>query len=104
MLIREAVRVPAAGWDTLNYLHGPMESQDAKTGLIAIGDGREVKIARDVAAFGCPSVLVTSRTDVSPGDRLAVISMPASAMPSPTPSWTSSPSSSSSATCRMRPG
>ena len=60
MLIREAVRIPAAGWDTLNYLHGPMESQDARTGLIAFGDGREVKIAEDVAGFGCPSVLITN--------------------------------------------
>ena len=77
MLIREAVRVPASGWDTLNYLHGPMESQDAATGLIAIGDGREVKIAQDVAAFGCPSVLVTRRSDVAADDRLVVISIPA---------------------------
>jgi fructoselysine-6-P-deglycase FrlB-like protein len=77
MLIREAVRVPASGWDTLNYLHGPMESQDAATGLIAIGDGREIKIAQDVAAFGCPSVLVTRRTDVAAADRLVVISIPA---------------------------
>ena len=77
MLIREAVRVPASGWDTLNYLHGPMESQDAATGLIAIGDGREVKIATDVAGFGCPSVLVTRRTDVASADRLVVISIPA---------------------------
>lgn len=76
MLIREAVRVPASGWDTLNYLHGPMESQDAATGLIAIGDGREVKIAQDVAALGCPSVLVTRRTDVAPADRLVLISIP----------------------------
>ncbi|RVA31330.1 SIS domain-containing protein [Mesorhizobium sp. M7A.F.Ca.US.001.01.1.1] len=77
MLIREAVRVPASGWDTLNYLHGPMESQDAATGLIAIGDGREVKIAQDLAALGCPSVLVTRRSDVAPADRLVVISIPA---------------------------
>ncbi|MFB9979884.1 SIS domain-containing protein [Mesorhizobium kowhaii] len=77
MLIREAVRVPASGWDTLNYLHGPMESQDAATGLIAIGDGREVKIATDVAMFGCPSVLVTRRTAVASADRLVVISIPA---------------------------
>ncbi|AMX97788.1 MULTISPECIES: SIS domain-containing protein [Mesorhizobium] len=77
MLIREAVRVPASGWDTLNYLHGPMESQDAATGLIAIGDGREVKIAQDLAALGCSSVLVTRRSDVAPADRLVVISIPA---------------------------
>ncbi|TPI65495.1 sugar isomerase [Mesorhizobium sp. B3-1-3] len=77
MLIREAVRVPASGWDTLNYLHGPMESQDAATGLVAFGDGREVKIAQDVAAFGCPSVLITCRMDIAAADRLAVISIPA---------------------------
>ena len=77
MLIREAVRVPASGWDTLNYLHGPMESQDAATGLIAFGDGREVKIAQDVAAFGCPSVLITHRTDIAATEKLAVISIPA---------------------------
>ena len=59
ILLREAVRAPAAGWDTLNYLHGPMESQDEKTGLIAFGNEREVQIARDVAAFGCPSVLIS---------------------------------------------
>jgi len=77
MLIREAVRVPAAGWDTLNYLHGPMESQDSRTGLIVFGNGREVKIAQDVAALGCPSVLVTARTDVAPADNLVAITTPA---------------------------
>jgi glucosamine--fructose-6-phosphate aminotransferase (isomerizing) len=78
MLIREAVRVPAAGWDTLNYLHGPMESQDVRTGLIAFGTGREVQIARDVAAFGCPSVLITSRTDLPQDQNLTVLSVPGS--------------------------
>jgi len=77
MLIREAVRVPAAGWDTLNYLHGPMESQDARTALITFGNDREVQIARDVAALGCASVLITSRTDLSSDDNLTVISIPA---------------------------
>ena len=76
ILIREAVRIPASGWDTLNYLHGPMESQDPTTGLIVFGDGREVQIARDVAAFGCPSVLITHRTDIAPLDKLVVISIP----------------------------
>ncbi|TPJ64821.1 sugar isomerase [Mesorhizobium sp. B2-7-1] len=77
MLIREAVRVPASGWDTLNYLHGPMESQDAATGLIAFGDDREVKIAQDMAGFGCPSVLITRRTDIAATEKLAVIVIPA---------------------------
>jgi glucosamine--fructose-6-phosphate aminotransferase (isomerizing) len=75
MLIREAVRIPAAGWDTLNYLHGPMESQDGRTGVIAFGDGREVKIAEDMAGFGCPSVLITSRADVASRDNLTVLTV-----------------------------
>lgn len=77
MLIREAVRIPAAGWDTLNYLHGPMESQDGNTGVITFGDGREVKIAEDMAGFGCPSVLITSRSDVAPRDNLTIIKVAA---------------------------
>ncbi|RWE76398.1 MAG: SIS domain-containing protein [Mesorhizobium sp.] len=77
MLIREAVRIPASGWDTLNYLHGPMESQDAATGLIAFGEDREVKIAQDVAGFGCPSALITRRTDITATEKLAVIVIPA---------------------------
>ena len=76
MLIREAVRIPSQGWDTLNYLHGPMESQDAHAGVIAIGDGREVKIAEDMPGFGIPSALVTSRTDVKTSDRVAVLTTP----------------------------
>lgn len=76
MLIREAVRLPAAGWDTMNYLHGPMESQDSRTGVIAFGSGREVKIAEDMAGFGCPSVLITERDDVAERDNLVVISVP----------------------------
>ncbi|RUX49717.1 sugar isomerase, partial [Mesorhizobium sp. M7A.F.Ca.US.014.04.1.1] len=36
-----------------------------------------VKIAQDLAALGCSSVLVTRRSDVAPADRLVVISIPA---------------------------
>lgn len=76
MLIREAVRIPAAGWDTMNYLHGPMESQDRRTGVIAFGNGRETKIAEDMAGFGCPSVLITNRHDIAQRDNLVVIAVP----------------------------
>jgi hypothetical protein len=76
ILIREAVRIPAVGRDKLNYLHGPMETPDGRTGLIAFGDDREVDIVRDVAGFGCPSVLVTKRDDIAAGDNLVVIPVP----------------------------
>lgn len=77
LLVREAARVPAAGFDTLNYLHGPMECLDGRTGLVILGAGREVKLAQDVAALGCPTLLITERSDVAATERLAVIAAPA---------------------------
>ena len=77
LLLREAVRVPAQNWDTLNYLHGPMEPNDSSTGVIIFGDGRELQLASDLAAFGIATVLVTS-AEVADKDNLAVIRIPAS--------------------------
>jgi glucosamine--fructose-6-phosphate aminotransferase (isomerizing) len=76
LLIREAARVAAQDWDTLNFLHGPMEPNDRDSGVLLFGNGREVKLAQDLAGFGIPSVLVTSRTDVSDTDNLVVIHVP----------------------------
>ncbi len=77
LLVREAVRVPAAANDTLHFLHGPMEPLDGRTGLVVFGDGRECKLAYDVASFGCPTVLITHRTDVKAEGNLTVIAAPA---------------------------
>ncbi|WP_312895664.1 MULTISPECIES: phosphosugar isomerase [Rhizobium] len=73
LLIREAARVAAQDWDTLNFLHGPMEPNDRSTGVFLFGNGREVKLARDLADFGIPSVLITGRNDVDDADNLVVI-------------------------------
>lgn len=77
LLIREAVRVAAQDWDTLNFLHGPMEPNEKDSGVLLFGNGREVKLAQDLAAYGIPSVLVTSRTDVADADNLVAIHVPA---------------------------
>ncbi|EWY40048.1 glucosamine--fructose-6-phosphate aminotransferase [Skermanella stibiiresistens SB22] len=77
LLIREAVRAPAQNWDTLNFLHGPMEPNDGGTSVLLFGDGREVPLARDLAGFGIPTVLVTSRTDLKDAANLVVITVPA---------------------------
>lgn len=77
LLIREAARVSAQDWDTLNFLHGPMEPNDRDSGVLLFGNGREVKLAQDLAGFGIPSVLVTSRTDIADADSLVVIHVPA---------------------------
>jgi glucosamine--fructose-6-phosphate aminotransferase (isomerizing) len=76
LLIREAARVAAQDWDTLNFLHGPMEPNDGSTGVLLFGDGREVKLAQDLAGFGIPSVLITTRADIADADNLVVISVP----------------------------
>lgn len=77
LLIREAARMAAQNWDTLNFLHGPMEPNDGNTGVILFGDGREVQLARDLAGFGIPTVLITSRTDIADAGNLVVIAVPA---------------------------
>jgi glucosamine--fructose-6-phosphate aminotransferase (isomerizing) len=76
LLIREAARVPAQDWDTLNFLHGPMEPNDKGTGVILFGEGREVTLAQDLPGFGIPTVLVTGRSDVADAENRVVIQVP----------------------------
>ena len=76
LLIREAARVPAQDWDTLNFLHGPMEPNDKTTGVLLIGDGREAKLAQDLPGFGIPTVLITGRTDIADAENRVVITVP----------------------------
>lgn len=75
LLIREAVRVPAQAWDTFNYLHGPMECNDLRTGVLVFGDGREIQLANDLADLGIPTVLVTGK-DVAEKTALTTIRVP----------------------------
>ncbi|WP_337268449.1 SIS domain-containing protein [Oryzifoliimicrobium ureilyticus] len=76
LLIREAARIAAQDWDTLNFLHGPMEPNDADSGVLLFGDGREVKLAADLADFGIPSVIITTRQDIEEKPNLVVIPVP----------------------------
>lgn len=75
LLLREAVRVSAQSWDTLNFLHGPMESNDPRTGILLFGDGREVRLAGDLADFGIPTALVTG-AEVAEKANLVTIPVP----------------------------
>ncbi|OLP61590.1 glucosamine--fructose-6-phosphate aminotransferase [Xaviernesmea oryzae] len=76
LLIREAARIPAGPSDTLHYLHGPMEPMDATTGVVIIGDTREIKLAQDMAAIGSGVLLITAE-DVPDAQNLVVIKVPA---------------------------
>lgn len=60
LLFREATRIPAAGFETRQYLHGPMEALSRRTGCVLFGDGREIELAGYLAERSIPVLLVTS--------------------------------------------
>lgn len=76
LLLREAARAHTSAQETYNYLHGPMEPLGPGTGCIIAGDGREVRLAEDVSALGCPTLLLTAR-DVASRENLTVVRLPA---------------------------
>lgn len=76
LLIREAARLPASAYDTRHYLHGPLEAMDATTGVMIIGDGREVELAHQIEKIGVPALLITTDTSVADGELLTVIQVP----------------------------
>jgi fructoselysine-6-P-deglycase FrlB-like protein len=59
LLLREAVRIPAAYTDTLQYLHGPLEVAEPGRGCIIFGSGREIRLAEDLASYGMAVLLIT---------------------------------------------
>lgn len=77
LLIREAARIPAGPVDTRFYLHGAMESMDKTTGVAVFGDGREVQLASQLQALGCPVLLVTANEEAKDGKLLTVLHVPA---------------------------
>ncbi|EIM26380.1 SIS domain-containing protein [Microvirga lotononidis] len=76
LLAREAARLPASGFDLRNFLHGPVEALDERMGLVVHGSKREVKLAQDAAAFGCPTLLISDRSDVRDSANLIALHVP----------------------------
>jgi glucosamine--fructose-6-phosphate aminotransferase (isomerizing) len=67
LLLREVAKVPAAGYETYQYLHGPVEAAGPALGLIITGGAREARLAGQLAAAGAAVVLVTATAEVPPG-------------------------------------
>jgi glucosamine--fructose-6-phosphate aminotransferase (isomerizing) len=67
LLLREVAKLPAAGYETYQYLHGPVEAAGAGRALIVIGGAREVRLAQSLADVGAHVLLVTDQ-DVSRQD------------------------------------
>jgi glucosamine--fructose-6-phosphate aminotransferase (isomerizing) len=59
LLIREVAKLPAAGYETYQYLHGPIEAAAKGRALLVIGGAREVKLALSLAGTGAHVLLVT---------------------------------------------
>jgi glucosamine--fructose-6-phosphate aminotransferase (isomerizing) len=72
LLTREAVRIPAAYMDTLQYLHGPLEVAEPGRGCVVFGSGREVRLAGDLASYGTSVLLITEAST----ENLKVVRIP----------------------------
>lgn len=60
LMVREALRIHSAAFDTYQYLHGPMEPLRPGSVLIAFGDGRELTVPDSPLQGGAHVILVTS--------------------------------------------
>jgi glutamine---fructose-6-phosphate transaminase (isomerizing) len=65
LLLREVAKLPASGYETYQYLHGPLEAAGAGRALILAGGAREIRLAASLAAAGTHVLLVTDQ-DASP--------------------------------------
>jgi fructoselysine-6-P-deglycase FrlB-like protein len=63
LVFREALRLPTAGYETLQYLHGPMEPGRAGTGLVLFGDGRGLGVVPSQAEAGVKVLVVSAGDD-----------------------------------------
>jgi fructoselysine-6-P-deglycase FrlB-like protein len=81
LLLRESARLLTAAHDTRDYLHGPMEPLGPEVACVLAGNGRELRLARDTAALGCPTVLLTAATEVRSEGPLTVLPLPRTASP-----------------------
>jgi fructoselysine-6-P-deglycase FrlB-like protein len=81
LLLRESARLLTAQHETRNYLHGPMEPLSGQVACLLVGAGREVRLARDTAALGCPTLLLTTTPDVGSAGSLTVLRLPRASSP-----------------------
>jgi glucosamine--fructose-6-phosphate aminotransferase (isomerizing) len=63
LMFREGLRIPSAGYETYQYLHGPMEPLNDSTVLLVYGDGRELTVPDTALTSGAHVVLVTAASE-----------------------------------------
>jgi glucosamine--fructose-6-phosphate aminotransferase (isomerizing) len=75
LLAREALRLPASGMETREYLHGPLEAVEDGFGCVVVGREREVELAAELASFGASVALITDQGVAAASD-LRTIEIP----------------------------
>ena len=63
LLAREALLLPAAYYETRQYLHGPMESVADGFGVVLFGAEREQRLARTLAGYGATVATIGQGAD-----------------------------------------
>jgi glucosamine--fructose-6-phosphate aminotransferase (isomerizing) len=71
LLLREVCKLPATGYETYQYLHGPIEAAEAGRVVVAIGGAREAKLAADLAAAGSTVLHVAAGRTALAGDAMS---------------------------------
>jgi glucosamine--fructose-6-phosphate aminotransferase (isomerizing) len=75
LLAREGLRLPAAGMETREYLHGPLEAVADRTGCVVFGGERERELATELASFGAAVALISDQPAAS-ADPVEAIEIP----------------------------
>jgi glucosamine--fructose-6-phosphate aminotransferase (isomerizing) len=65
LLVREALRLPAAGEETRQYLHGPLEAVGAGSACIVFGGERERRLAAAMASYGAATAFIGTGAQVA---------------------------------------
>jgi fructoselysine-6-P-deglycase FrlB-like protein len=65
LLAREGLRLPAAGMETREYLHGPLEAVADGFGCVVFGRERERDLATELASFGAGVTLISDEPGAS---------------------------------------
>ncbi|MGZ4176783.1 MAG: SIS domain-containing protein [Solirubrobacteraceae bacterium] len=77
LLGREALRLPATGMDTREYLHGPLEAVAPGFGAVIFGRGRERSLAQAMASYGAQVALVSDTpADAAAGEGVRAFPLP----------------------------
>jgi glucosamine--fructose-6-phosphate aminotransferase (isomerizing) len=71
LLLREVCKLPATGYETYQYLHGPIEAAEAGRVVVAIGGAREARLAADLAAVGSTVLHVAAGPTAPAGEAMS---------------------------------